>query len=408
MAATGPVFETASAAPSSGSGRGGNAGTMMTRPRRFLLRMAIFLAAVAAVVALLSPGLTGAFMANPALNGLILGVLLVGIVMNVRQVMLLRHEVQWIEAARNGQPALSQDRPPRLVAPLAAMLSDRRVERFGLSAAGLRSVLDAIASRLEESREIAHYITGLLVFLGLLGTVWGLSLTVASIGNVIGNLSIVGDDIGTAFEAFKGGLAQPISEMGVAFSATLFGIGSSVVVGFLDLQAGQAQNAFYTELEDWLSSQTRIAAGATTVEGAGEHPVPAYIQALLEQTAESLDSLQRIIARGEEGRASTASNLRTLTDKLTALTDQMRAEQTLLIRLAESQIEIKPLLARLAEASDGGMDEATRGHVRNIDVALSRLVEEASIGRDEVIREMRSEFKLLARTIAALAEETEH
>lgn len=377
----------------------------MTRPRRFLTRMVLFLAAVGIVVAVLSPGLNRAFLANPALNGLILGVLLVGIILNFRQVTLLGPEVRWIERIRSGHLPLPGEVPPRLVASLAAMLGERRGERLSLSPTATRTVLDGIAARLDEGREISRYFTGLLVFLGLLGTFWGLSQTVGSIGDVIRSLSLAGDDLGTAFDGLKRGLEAPLSGMGTAFSSSLFGLAGSLVVGFLDLQAGQAQNSFYTDLEDWLAGVTRIGGGGPLAE-AGEQSVPAYIQALLEQTADSLGNLQRIIARGEESRISANNNIRALTDKLSTLTDQMRTEQSLMIRLAESQIEIKPLLARLADASHQGVDEMTRGHIRNIDTALSRMVEESVSGRDELIREMRSEFKLLARTIAALAEET--
>lgn len=377
----------------------------MTRPRRFLTRMVLFLAAVAVVVAVLSPGLNRVFLANPALNGLILGVLLVGIILNFRQVALLGPEVHWIERIRSGHLPVPGEVPPRLMAPLAAMIGERRSERLSLSPTATRTILDGIASRLDEGREISRYFTGLLVFLGLLGTFWGLSQTVGSISDVIRSLSLAGDDLGTAFDGLKRGLEAPLSGMGTAFSSSLFGLAGSLVVGFLDLQAGQAQNSFYTDLEDWLAGFTRIGGSGPLAE-AGEQSVPAYIQALLEQTADSLGNLQRIIARGEESRISANNNIRALTDKLSTLTDQMRTEQSLMIRLAESQIEIKPLLARLADVSHQGVDETTRGHIRNIDTALSRLVEDSVTGRDEVIREMRSEFKLLARTIAALAEET--
>lgn len=379
-------------------------GTTMTQPRRFLFRMGLFLATVAVVVALLSAGLARVYMANPALNTLILGVLLIGIVLNFRQVLLLRPESRWIDDVRRGKPALSTEHPPRLLAPLATMLGERR-DRFSLSALAMRSVLDGISSRLDESRDLARYFIGLLIFLGLLGTFWGLAQTVGSIGEVIRSMTIAGEDFATAFEGLKSGLEAPLLGMGTAFSSSLFGLAGSLVVGFLDLQAGQAQNAFYNDLEEWLSSQTRLASGS--LGEVGEQPVPAYIQALLEQTADSLDNLQRIIARGEESRISANTNMRALTDKLSALTDQMRAEQTLMIRLAESQLEMKPLIAKLAEASGHGVDEATRSHIRNLDVTLLRALDELASGRDEVIREIRSEFKLLARTIAAIADEAE-
>lgn len=375
----------------------------MTRPNRYLLRMVVFLTVVALVAAILAPGLVHAFMSNPGLNGLIIGVFLVGIVMNFRQVLLLKPEVDWLESWRRGQPALSGGKL-RLLAPMSSMLGERQ-GRMSLSAMALRSLLDSIAARLDEGRELARYFVGLLIFLGLLGTFWGLSRTVGSVGEVISSLSVTGADVGAAFEHLKSGLEAPLGGMGTAFSTSLFGLAGSLVLGFLDLQAGQAQNAFYNELEDWLAGQTRLGGGGGNIEG--DQPVPAYIQALLEQTADSLDELQRIMTRGEESRVSTNTNIRQLTDKLSTLTDHMRAEQALMLKLGESQMNMQPLLARLAEQSQGGMDETTRTHIRNMDGALARLVDESARGHDELIAELRSEFKLLARTIAAVAEDVE-
>ncbi len=373
------------------------------RPSRYLLRMGLFLAAVAVVAAVLSPGLIQAFLSNPALNGLILGVFVAGVVLNFRQVLLLKPEVEWLEGWRRGQPLLSGGRL-RLLAPMASMLGERR-DRMSLSAMTLRSLLDSIGSRLDEQRDLARYFVGLMIFLGLLGTFWGLSRTVGSVGDVIRSLSVGGGDAGLAFESLKSGLEAPLSGMGTAFSTSLFGLAGSVVLGFLDLQAGQAQNAFYNELEEWLAGQTKLGGSSLSVSD-GDQPVPAYIQALLEQTADSLDELQRIIARGEESRISTNTNIRALTDKLSTLTDHMRAEQALMLKLGENQLEMRPLLIKLAEGAQG-VDEATRLHIRNMDTGLARLVEETVQSRDEVIAELRSEFKLLARTIAAVAEEAE-
>jgi hypothetical protein len=369
----------------------------MNRPNVYLVRMAAFLAAVAVVAVLLSGGLIDAFVHNPALNGLILGVFLAGIVLNFRQVALLKPEVDWLESWRRGQPALSGRL--RLLAPMASMLGERR-DRMSLSAMALRSVLDSIAARLDEQRDLARYVVGLMIFLGLLGTFWGLSQTVGSVGEVIRSLAVSSSDPAAAFEGLKAGLSKPLQGMGTAFSTSLFGLAGSLVLGFLDLQAGQAQNAFYNELEEWLSGQTRLGGGSGAVSD--EQPVPAYLQALLEQTADSLDNLQRLLSRGEESRISANTALRLLTEKLSILTDHMRAEQALMLKLGESQLEMKPLLAKLAENAGGSIDEATRGHIRNIDTGLGRLVDETAAGRDELVAELRSEFKLLARTIAAV------
>jgi hypothetical protein len=195
--------------------------------------------------------------------------------------------------------------------------------------------------------------------------------------------------------------------MSTAFSSSLFGLAGSLVLGFLDLQAGQAQNRFYNDLEEWLSSYTRLSAGGALAE-AGDASVPAYIQALLEQTADSLDNLQRIIARGEESRITANAGLIGLTEKLGMLSDQMKAEQNLLLRLAETQMELKPVLAKLADgAAPRAGDEALRNHMRNVELYLARITEDVPQGRQETIQEVRSEIRLLARTIAALAEEGE-
>jgi hypothetical protein len=204
----------------------------------------------------------------------------------------------------------------------------------------------------------------------------------------------------------KAGLTAPLSGMGVAFSSSLFGLAGSLVLGFLDLQLGQAQNRFYNDLEEWLSGLTRLTTAGGI--GDGEQSVPAYVQALLEQTAESLENLQRILARGEDSRIAANTGTMALTEKLTTLTDQMRTEQNLMVKLVESQLELKSVLARLADASEApepGIDDATRGHIRNIEIYLARMLEEVTQGRTQTVEELRSEIKLLARTIAAVAKE---
>lgn len=380
----------------------------MTRSRRYLTRMVLFLAVVALVAAGLFPMLKTAFLSNPALNGLILGVLVVGIGYIFHQVLTLAPEAAWIKNFRQenpGKTSTEAPRPPRLLAPLAAMLGERR-GRVSLSALALRSLLDGIGSRLEESRDISRYLIGLLIFLGLLGTFWGLLETISSVGDVIGSLTIDGE-IATVFDTLKTGLKAPLSGMGTAFSSSLFGLAGSLVVGFLDLQLGQAQNRFYNELEDWLAGHTRVGPAPGLSEG--DQAVPAYLQALIEQTADSLENLQRTLARSEENRRSGDSSLLALTEKLSTLTDQMRAEQSLLIKLAEGQMEIRPVLARLADSLGGahaGLDEASRTHIRNLDVYMARMLEETAAGRTQIVQELRSEIKLLARTIAALSEET--
>jgi hypothetical protein len=379
----------------------------MTRPGRYLIRMAIFIAVAAAAAAFAEPVLQRFFMGNPAVNGVILGILAAGIVYIFRQVMLLNPEVNWIEHFRRNQASVSTERMPRLLSPMATMLGDRRGGRVSLSATGMQTLLDGIGSRLDETRETSRYLIGLLVFLGLLGTFYGLLETVGSVSGVISGLSAGGGDPAGAFTELKSRLAAPLGGMSTAFSASLFGLAGSLVLGFLDLQATLAQNRFYQDLEEWLSGFTRLSGGGPTSGELGDAPIPAYIQALLEQTADGLENLQRILARGEEGRITANNNLQGLTERLSMLNDHMRAEQTVLLRLAEQQTALRPVLQRLADGGGTLAHDESRTHLRNIEFQLARLNDEVAQGRGEAVHEIRNEIRLIARTLAALAEAPE-
>lgn len=389
----------------------------MTRPHRYLIRMSIFLLLVAVAIAALAAQLSDAFFANIVLNALILGVLLLGILYIFRQVLVLRPEIDWLEKLQQESQgglifpgSLTEQRPPRLLSPMATMLGERR-GRISLSTLSMRTLLDGIHSRIEESHEISRYLIGLLIFLGLLGTFWGLLETVNAVGDTIGNLSVNSNDPAVLFENLQRGLKTPLSGMGTAFSSSLFGLAGSLVLGFLELQAGQAHNRFLNELEEWLSGITRLSSAGPV--GDGEQSVPAFIQALLEKTADSLDQLQHTISRGEGERSNVTNNIIALTERLGTLTDQMRAEQGVMMRLAETQVEMKNLMARLIEqqaphsAIDGGMDENTRAHIRNLDARLEHITNDLSSGREYAVQEIRGEIRLLTRTIAAMAEEAE-
>jgi hypothetical protein len=367
------------------------------RANRFLLRMVAFLVLVAALGFALGRPLSAAFMGNPAVNGVILGILVAGIVYIFRQVMLLNPESDWIDSFRDRLAdrdlTAPPGPPPRLLAPMARMLGARQSGRVSLSPTSL------------QTRETSRYLIGVLVFLGLLGTFYGLLETVRSVGGVIGGLSVSTNDLARAFTDLKAGLESPLHGMSTAFSSSLFGLAGSLVLGFLDLQAGQAQNRFYNDLEEWLSTYTRLTSGPFGDSGDGS--MPAYIQALLEQTADSLENLQRILARGEETRVAANTTLAGLTDRLAVLGDHMRAGQTLMVRLAENQMELKPSLARLATIAENslGQDEVLRTHLRNIEAYMARLTEDVAEGRAQTVSELRGEIRLLARTIAAIADE---
>jgi hypothetical protein len=384
----------------------------MKHSRGFLLRMVGFLVVVAVIAAALWRPLSNAFLGNPLVNGIILVILVSGIGYIFYQVLRLDPAIDWIESFRYGETrdnqASQEVRAPRMVAPMARMLEARQGRRVSLSANSLQTLLDGISSRLAETREASRYMIGVLIFLGLLGTFYGLLETVRSVGGVLGGLSVGGSDAARAFADLKSGLESPLAGMSTAFSSSLFGLAGSLVLGFLDLQAGQAQNRFYNDLEEWLSTYTRLSGGQLGDTGDGS--VPAYIQALLEQTADSLENLQRILARSEESRIGANATLASLTDRLGVLGEQMKAGQILMVRLAENQLELKPSLTRLADVAEGslGHDDVLRSHLRNIEAYVARLTEDVAQGRAESVQELRAEIRILARTIAALAEENRH
>jgi hypothetical protein len=378
----------------------------MSRPTWQLIWMLVALAAVGLTTGLLAGPIMIAFSHNPALNTGILVVLLFGICFTFWQVIRLNTDINWLEDFRKaGYP--SSFSQPRLLAPMAAMLKDK-TGRLSLNASSLRSLLDGIQSRLDDSREISRYLASLLIFLGLLGTFWGLLGTVKGVADAITNLQVVGgQDPTVSFDTLKQSLAGPLGGMGIAFSSSLFGLAGSLIVGFLELQASQAQNRFFNELEDWLSGQTRLSSGGVgSFSDMGDQPIPAYIQALLEQTAESLNELQRIMQRSEEARGASAQGFKVLADQMVMLGDQLRNQQQVTGRLAEMQGEMRNVLGRLNDlaASGGfGIDANSRTHLRNLDTHLARLADELAQGRNQSVQDIRAEIKLLARTIAAAA-----
>jgi hypothetical protein len=307
----------------------------LSSPRIFLVRMLVFLVLCALVMVVLYKQIVIAFFANPGLNALIGMVLAVGTILSFRQVIRLYPEVAWVNNFRIADPGLAIERHPTLLAPMAAILGGERSGRMTISQQTMRHLLDSIATRLDEARDISRYMTGLLVFLGLLGTFWGLIETVGSVGKVIDGLK-VGGDAGALFDTLKEGLAAPLGGMGISFSSSLFGLAGSLILGFLDLQSSQAQNRFYTDLEDWLASTVRGYSGET---GAGGE-----LQAVVER-------LRATLEEGGAGRG-TAGAMANLAEAIQGLVAHMRTEQQMIREWADGQgeqnREIKRLLERIA------------------------------------------------------------
>ena len=298
----------------------------LSSPRIFLVRMLVFLVLVGLIAVVLYRQILGAFMSNPGLNGLILGVLFIGILLSFRQVIRLFPEVAWVNNFRLADPGIAVERPPVLLAPMAAILGDR-IGRMGMSTQTMRGILDSIATRLDEARDLSRYMTGLLIFLGLLGTFWGLIDTVSSVGKVVESLK-PGGDAGAVFESLRDGLAAPLGGMGLAFSSSLFGLAGSLVLGFLDLQTSQAQNRFYTDLEDWLSTTVSDIVAEPATAGT---PLSSDIQAAVEK-------LRETVAESGGSKAATAA-MANLAEAIQGLVHHMRQEQQMIRDWAEAQAE---------------------------------------------------------------------
>ena len=315
--------------------------TKLSSPRIFLVRMLVFLVLCGLIMTVLYKQIVLAFFANPGLNALIGAVLAIGIILSFRQVIRLYPEVSWVNSFRISDPGLALDRRPTLLAPMAAILGGERTGRMTISQQTMRHLLDSIATRLDESRDISRYMTGLLVFLGLLGTFWGLIETVGSVGKVIEGLK-VGGDAGSLFDTLKEGLAAPLAGMGISFSSSLFGLAGSLILGFLDLQSSQAQNRFYTDLEDWLASTVKEYSGETApVTSSG---TPAELQ-------DAIERLRRSIEDGNNNRGTTTA-MANLADAIQSPVAHMRSEQEMIREWADGQgeqsREIKKLLEHIA------------------------------------------------------------
>lgn len=363
----------------------------MIKPQKYLNRTIFFLIGVIVVCAFLFPTMQSAFETNPGLNGLIALVLIAGIIISMRQTYTLIPAVHWLENFKKADGTEAVGDAPALLGSMAKMMDEQRDKKMSLSTMSMNTLLDGIAARMDEGREITRYIIGLLIFLGLLGTFWGLLGTIGSIGDTINSLQVSSGDISLMFEDLKEGLAAPLAGMGTAFSSSLFGLAGSVVLGFIDLQTGQAQGRFFNHLEDWLSSITKLSSASSNIGiEAADASVPAYVSALLEESADSLDSLHKVIARSEENKTEVNKAITNLSVQLSSLVDHQ----------AEMRGVMKQMVTYLAAGKEGSGDVSEK-HLRNIDIQLKTLTDETIKSQDKFADTVHSEIRLLARTISA-------
>lgn len=321
----------------------------LNTPGRFLRGMLVFIVLVGFLVAIVSKDLIIAFWNNPALNGLIVAVLLIGMLRALGQVVRLYPEVRWVNAFRIADPGLAIEHKPVLLSPMATMLRDR-TGALSLSAQTMRSIMDSIGGRLDESRETGRYLVGLLVFLGLLGTFWGLLETIQSVGKAINSLDTRQSDSVLVFEELKNGLAAPLRGMGTAFSASLLGLAGSLVLGFLELQANHAHNRFYNELEEWLSGITDLSPAAA---GLGSDAATHQLQLAIIDLHRAVTELGDRVQGGADGLDGQGQPVKELAQGVDQLVRQMRAEQKVVREWiddqAARQTEVASVLKDLAQ-----------------------------------------------------------
>jgi hypothetical protein len=376
------------------------------RLSRYLGSMTIFLIAVAAITVLLIGRLEGAFLANPLLNAVLIAVWLVGIAYIILQTLRLSPEIKWMREVQRSRLAIKDIEPPPLLGALARLMESRTAAPVSLTPTALRAILDGIAVRLDESREIARYFTGLMIFLGLLGTFWGLLKTVGSVGAVVNGLSVTADPT-ELFTTLKAGLQGPLSGMGTAFGSSLLGLAGSLVLGFLDLQMGQAQNRFFLDLENWL-----FASAGGNERGLGEETSSLrVIQALVDRTAANIDGFREIMASSESGRQQSNEIMAALGQKIDTLVGTQENQQQVIDSLLRQRTETDAALMAVLNRIDrtlsavelGGGTTAT-DHLRAIETGIQRLVNDQTQTRTRALEEARAEIARLARTIGIVTD----
>lgn len=379
-----------------------------SQPVRQIVLMLLVLALVGVGVYIAFPRVAPVFLANPYLNGFIAFVFVIGVLACFWQVLQLSSSVSWVEGFVANRPGHHLTRAPRLLAPLAALLR-KRGARMQISAASSRSILDSVATRIDEARDITRYIVNLLIFLGLLGTFYGLATTVPAVVDTIRSLAPRDGEGGVeVFSRLMTGLETQLGGMGIAFASSLIGLAGSLVVGLLELFAGHGQNRFYRELEEWLSTITGLGFAPGDAEAGEVGADQAMLTAVAEHLSERMDALQASVADGQAARAATDEYMSRLTDAVESMAGRLETvngtpfSPEVIARLSESQERLAASID--AQARDGGAhaDAEARMRLRSMDVQLLRILEEMSAGRQETLADLRGDLAQLTRAIEAL------
>ncbi len=372
---------------------------------RYFIRMITFLGIVGCLVSILYHPLLAAFKNNIPLNTTILATFTLGLVLVFSRLYRLRQEQLWFEGYEQGEERFPGMPEPKILLPLSLSLGESQQHHRQLSALAVRSILSSVEARLDETRDVSRYIIGVLIFLGLLGTFWGLSQTIGAIAGVITGLEVDSTNVKDSFQILKQGLQAPLMGMGTAFSTSMFGLASSLILGFLDLQVSKTSGLFYHNVENYLTARSKLPSDFSTTNQSG----PAYVHSLLEQTVEYMRELQITMQANEDNRSNVIQSLSIVGEKISTLTEQMISQQVLLTKMAQSHVDLQKQLEHfvtiVGTPAFQSPDEGIKQYLRNLDATTLRLLEELIEGRAQGIQDLRGEIRLVARTISALAEQ---
>ena len=352
-----------------------------------IFRMGLFLFGIFLLISVVSSRLFIIFNSSKILNSFILAVFIFGAVLNFKNTFILISDSAWINNFFKGKES---GKAPKIISPVAFLLKEHRKNyRPYLEAETMRTLLGIVDERLNDSKESTSYFSGVLVFLGLLGTFWGLLLTIGSFGDIVRNLNVTNGNVMGVFESLKLNIAKPLSGMGTAFSTSLFGLGASLILGFLQLQATLAQHFFYNELEENMTRYTRIVSASSLAEGDGA--IITYLQAMLEQTADNINKLQKTVMKSVETNSEVSKKMAIMADESSKIAKQMQEKLKLMEKLSIVPEKLYTVMSDLVKISKSGfgMDDRTRDHIKAIDSGLTDMSDRLS-----------SDIRLLAKTIA--------
>lgn len=352
-----------------------------------LIRMGLFLFGIFLLIGIVSSQLRVIYSSSKILNTFILSVFVFGVILNFKNTIVLLNDANWINDFFAGNES---GKAPKIISPVAFLLKEHRKNYHPYLEAGtMRTLLDIVDERLNDSKDSTSYFSGVLVFLGLLGTFWGLLLTIGSFGDIVRNLNVNDGNMMLVFESLKANIAKPLSGMGTAFSTSLFGLGASLILGFLQLQSTLAQHFFYNELEENMTRYTRIVSASSLAEGDGS--IITYLQAMLEQTADNINILQKTVMKSVDTNADVSKKMAVMAEESSKLAKQMQEKLKVMERISVAPEKLYPVLNDLVKISKSGfgMDDRTRDHIKAIDLGLSDMSDKLS-----------SDIRLLAKTIA--------